>query len=145
MWASPAPGSKQHSAASSFPQYSPLPSRLFCSRVPLVRHHPLNRTPRHSRGGIERLRPACQIKPPGVFVKFHWNLATTIPLVSTGKFRIPTAELSNCDRDCMSHKAYNIYHMAFTEKFANPCPRRWISSKIIGQISKKFCWPCSRQ
>lgn len=65
------------------------------------------------------LGPYCSLQANSglmsIFVKFHWNKATPIPLWTS-------AELS-CNRDHMALKAWNIYCLFLKRlEFVDPCP-----------------------
>ena len=47
--------------------------------------------------------------PPFLWIKFYWNIATPINLHILQDCFCIKAELSSCDRECVAHRAKNIW------------------------------------
>lgn len=73
-------------------------------------------TERWYRPGIENYSPPGQTWPPVCFllIKFYWDMAMPIRVhVVYSGFPARTAELRNCDRECLGCRVDNSYSLAF--------------------------------
>ena len=52
-----------------------------------------------------------------LLIKFYWRTATLVHLyIIYGGVCVTVVEWSSCHRDCLAHKADNIYYLAFYTK-----------------------------